>query len=88
MDTNKEFEIKFGKSSSNNYQTALSIAKKFSEFNSISEHSNFNIIRADSEEISKKYKIFENLFRNEFVYYDEHQVDLFLFILSVFPALC
>ena len=24
-------------------------------------------------------KIFENLLRNEFVYYDEHQVDLFLF---------
>lgn len=62
MAIDKDFEIKFGKSSSSNYQTAVNIAKKFSDFNHIGENSSFNIIRTDSEEIFNKYKTFENLY--------------------------
>ena len=62
MTTDKDFEIKFGKSSSSNYQTAVNIAKKFSDFNLIGDNSTVNVIRTDSEEIFNKYKTFENLY--------------------------
>lgn len=62
MITAKDFEIKFGKSSSSNYQTAVKIAKKFSDFNVIGDNSTVNVIRTDIEEIFNKYKIFENLY--------------------------
>ncbi|MFT6202859.1 MAG: transitional endoplasmic reticulum ATPase [Spirosomataceae bacterium] len=62
MITDKDFEIKFGKSSSNNYKTAVNTAKKFSEFNPIGDNSTVNVIRTDSEEIFNKYKTFENLY--------------------------
>lgn len=62
MTTDNDFEIKFGKSASSNYQTALNIAKKFSNYDLISDSSPFNVIRLDSEEIFNKYKTFENLY--------------------------
>lgn len=62
MTTDKDFEIKFGKSSSSNYQTAVNIAKKFSDFNLIGDNSTVNVIRTDSEEIFSDYKTFENLY--------------------------
>lgn len=58
----KDFEIKFGKSSSSNYQTAVNIAKKFSDFTALDGQSSVNIIKTDSEEIYNKYKTFEKLY--------------------------
>lgn len=62
MKLDKDFEIRFGKSSSSNYQTALNIAKKFNDFTPIGDNSNVNVIRTDSEELYNKYKTFENLY--------------------------
>jgi len=62
MTLEKDFEIKFGKSSSSNYQTAVNIAKKFSDYTPIGDNSSINIIRTDSAEIFNKYKTFENLY--------------------------
>jgi transitional endoplasmic reticulum ATPase len=62
MINNKEFEIKFGKSTSSSYQNALNIAKKFSDFNCINDKSSVNVIRLDSDEIYNKYKTFETLY--------------------------
>ncbi|HMY85198.1 MAG: 26S protease regulatory subunit [Saprospiraceae bacterium] len=59
---NKDFEIKFGKSTSSKYQNAVNIAKKFSDFTALDGQSYVNIIKADSEEIYNKYKTFENLY--------------------------
>lgn len=62
MTLDRNFEIKFGKSTSSNYQTAVNIAKKFSDFTPIGNNSTVNAIRTDSEEIFNKYKTFENLY--------------------------
>lgn len=48
----KDFEIKFGKSSSPMYLEAIKMANKFSDFTPICETSNVNIIRTDINEIS------------------------------------
>ena len=62
MTIDKDFEIKFGKSSSSKYHAAVNIAKKFSDFDLIGDKSTVNVIRTDSEEILNKYKTFENLY--------------------------
>lgn len=61
MTTDKPFQIKFGKSSSFNYQTTLNLAEQFSDCNLIGDNSTVNIIRTDSQEIFSKYKTFETL---------------------------
>ena len=58
---NGQFEIIFGKSTSTNYNRALRIAKKFSNYYSISEENNFNRIQVDTTELINKYKTFEDL---------------------------
>lgn len=62
MTLNKDFEIRFGKSTSSNYQTAINSAKKFSDFTPLDDISSVNIVRTDSAELFKKYKTFENLY--------------------------
>lgn len=56
-----DFEIRFGKSSSMNYQTAIDIAKKFDNFSPIETNSKFNIIKTNSKEILNKHISFEHL---------------------------
>jgi transitional endoplasmic reticulum ATPase len=58
----KDFEIKFGKSSSPMYLEAIKMAKKFSDFTPIGEISNFNIIRPDKNEIYNKFRVYESLY--------------------------
>ena len=56
-----QFEIKFGKSASSNYNRVLRIAKKFSVFHPISEDNNRNLIQLDTDELLRKCKTFEEL---------------------------
>lgn len=61
MKVEKDFEIKFGKSSSGNYQIALNNAKDFLDFKPIGDNSTFNVIKTHTEEIYNNHKTFENL---------------------------
>lgn len=54
-------EISFGKSSSQNYKSALQYAKKFSEFSPISDTSEINTILIKADELKKKFRTIENL---------------------------
>lgn len=56
-----EFKIRFGKSSSQNYQKAVNQAKKFVNYKPISEDNTFNTVILYSNELRQRYRKIEKL---------------------------
>jgi len=80
-----EYTIKFGKSSSLNYQSAIDLAHKFSNFKQISDDSPENIIIIDNKELFKKTNTFLSLYniinswKSSSFYYNGEEIQGFNF---------
>lgn len=75
------FEIRFAKSTSTNYTRVLRIAKRFSNFNPISDRNNYNSIQTDTTELLNKYKTLEELlvyityWKSTEIFYNSEQIE-------------
>jgi len=63
MKIKKDFEIKFGQSRSGNYDKAIILAKKFSDFMPIGKKATENVIKTDIVELYNKRYTFDKLYK-------------------------